>query len=104
MIYIYLLMIPIYIHIFIIIIVDFRYGSFYAHTPIQPIAIKYKYKYYNPSYCVDKGFKYVIKTAMQFKNDLEIVFLPVVEPETEEEKTDVKVWTEKNYQVSHKII
>jgi len=36
---------------------------------------------------------------MQFKNDLEIVFLPVVELETEEEKTNIQVWTEKNYQV-----
>jgi len=80
-------------------LIGFRYGAFYPHFPVQPIVIKYKYKYYNPSYVVDKGFKYVIKTAMQFKNDLEIVFLPRVELETEEEKTDVKVWTEKNYQI-----
>ncbi|ORY45777.1 hypothetical protein LY90DRAFT_703487 [Neocallimastix californiae] len=80
-------------------LIDFRYGAFRPFVPVQPIAIKYKYKYYNPSYVVDKGFKYALKTAMQFKNDLEIVFLPVVELETEEEKTDIEVWTEKNYQI-----
>jgi len=80
-------------------IVDFKYGAFRPFVPVQPIAIKYKYKYYNPSYVVDRGFIYVLKTAMQFKNNLEIVFLPVVELETEEEKTNIQVWTEKNYQV-----
>jgi len=79
-------------------LIDFKYGAFRPFVPVQPIAIKYKYKYYNPSYVVDKGFKYVLKTAMQFKNNLEIVFLPVVELETEEEKTNIQVWTEKNYQ------
>ncbi|ORX70377.1 hypothetical protein BCR32DRAFT_272399 [Anaeromyces robustus] len=80
-------------------LVDFRYGAFYPHVPIQPIAIKYKYKYYNPSYVVDKGVEYIINTAKQFRNDLEITFLPVVNVETEEEKTDIQVWTEKNYEI-----
>jgi len=79
-------------------LIDFKYGAFFPHMPVQPIAIKYKYKYFNPSFVIDNLVVYSIKTAIQFKNELEIVFLPVVEPETEEEKTDVKVWTEKNYQ------
>jgi len=82
-----------------LIIVDFKYGAFYPHVPVQPIAIKYKYEYYNPCFVTDNLVVYALKTAMQFKNELELVFLPVVEPETEEEKTDVKVWTEKNYKV-----
>jgi len=80
-------------------LIDFRYGAFYPHVPIQPIAIKYKYKYYNPSYVVDDGLDYVLNTAKQFRNDLEITFLPVVNVETEEEKTNTQVWTEKNYEV-----
>jgi len=80
-------------------LIDFRYGAFYPHVPIQPIAIKYKYKYYNPSYVVDDGLDYVLNTAKQFRNDLEITFLPVVNVETEEEKTNTQVWTEKNYEI-----
>jgi len=80
-------------------LIDFKYGVFYPHVPIQPIAVKYKYKYYNPCYVIDTTIPYGIKTAMQFRNEVELVFLPVVEPETEEEKTDVKVWAEKNYKI-----
>ncbi|ORX60816.1 hypothetical protein BCR36DRAFT_365405 [Piromyces finnis] len=80
-------------------LIDFKYGAFYPHFPVQPIAIKYKYKYYNPSFVIDNIVQYALKTAMQFRNDMEIIILPVIEPETEEEKTDVKVWTEKNYKV-----
>ncbi|OUM68597.1 hypothetical protein PIROE2DRAFT_58021 [Piromyces sp. E2] len=80
-------------------LIEFKYGAFYPHFPVQPIAVKYKYKYYNPSYVTDKLIPYALKTAMQFRNEVELVFLPVVEPETEEEKTDVKVWATKNYKI-----
>lgn len=80
-------------------LIDFRYGAFYPLTAVQPITIKYNFKYFNPCWVVDTGIRYLIKAGSQFKNSIEVTLLPVIDLETEEEKTNVAVWKDKCFKV-----
>jgi 1-acyl-sn-glycerol-3-phosphate acyltransferase len=68
-------------------LIEFKNGAFYPLKPIQPVLIRYKYKYFNPCWVELSASQYFTSLLTQWSNAVEIIFLPVVRP-TEEEKKD----------------
>lgn len=63
-------------------LVKFKDGSFINKFPVQPIVLKYKYKNFDPSWTVDVGPIWLIfRMCCQFINHVSVEYLPVVEPD-----------------------
>ena len=62
---------------------------------MQPVAVKYKYKHFNPAYLVNRKHDYYfLRCHCQFSQSVEITFLPVYSP-TEKEKSDPQLYANK---------
>lgn len=72
-------------------LLKFRTGAFVAGTPIAPVLIRYKYKWFSPSYETIKTPQYLYGLLSQFANRVEYVRLPVYHP-SEEERADPSLY------------
>lgn len=72
-------------------LLKFRTGAFVAGTPIAPVLIRYKYKWFSPTYETIKTPPYLYGILSQFANHVEYVRLPVYYP-SEEEKADPSLY------------
>ena len=70
-------------------LITFKSGAFRPGVPIQPVAIKYSFSHFDPSWVPTGPGKLTLLFRMltQFVNFVSITYLPVVYPE-EEEKTN----------------
>ncbi|ETO12722.1 hypothetical protein RFI_24653 [Reticulomyxa filosa] len=66
---------------------QFRRGIFNAGVPVQPVAIRFKYKHFNPSWESIYFTHHTFRCMTQLYNHVEMYILPTVFP-TEEEKND----------------
>ena len=57
-------------------LLKFQNGAFMNNVTYQPILLKYKYKYLDPSWTLDSGtFKLIFLMCCQFVNNLEVIYL-----------------------------
>nr|BAP28171.1 lysophosphatidylcholine acyltransferase [Aurantiochytrium limacinum] len=70
----------------------FQRGAFLPGLPVQPVAIKYPHRYFNPAYvCTRKKDYFHRRHWTQFVQHMEVTFLPVHYP-TPEEKEDPTIF------------
>lgn len=73
----------------------FQRGAFVSGLPVQPVALKYRWKYFNPAYIVNrKTDHYFLRMFCQFSIPVEVTFLPLYTPTSEEAK-DATLFAEK---------
>lgn len=72
-------------------LLKFRTGAFVAGTPIAPVLIRYRYKWFSPTYETIKTPQYLYGILSQFANHVEYHRLPVYYP-SEEEKADPSLY------------
>jgi lysophosphatidylcholine acyltransferase/lyso-PAF acetyltransferase len=68
------------------VLVAFKAGAFNPSVPVQPVCIKYPYKYQSLAWTKDGGDIYMkfLKMLLQFVNHCEIHYLPLYVPNEEE--------------------
>jgi hypothetical protein len=72
--------------------VAFKQGAFEPRLPIQPVYIRYPHMFCDPAFVGPSMGKIALQVMCQFVNFVEIEFLPVYDPNNEEQK-DAKVFT-----------
>ncbi|KAG0584199.1 hypothetical protein M758_3G192300 [Ceratodon purpureus] len=72
-------------------LLPFKTGAFLAHTPVQPVILKYPFNRFSPAWDTISGVRHVILLLCQYVNHLEVVRLPVYRP-TEKECADPKLY------------
>jgi len=77
-------------------IIPFHLGAFIGGHPIKPIAVRYPYKKFSPSWETISFTSHVFRLLTQLQNNVEIIFLPIYYP-SEDEKKDPKLYA-KNMQ------
>ena len=65
-------------------LIKFNLGAFIPLVPIQPILIRYHYKYFNPSFSEDNKFIVLYRLLTQFVNHVTLEVLPLQYPLTDE--------------------
>lgn len=81
-------------------IISFRLGAFTPGLPIQPVVVRYPFKYHDVS-ASDPALStlwLLFRTMCQFYNRMEVQYLPVYYP-SEEEKSDPKLFANNVRQV-----
>lgn len=68
-------------------LIRFHRGAFVAGAPVQPVALRYPHRRFNPAYDVMDWPEYVWRLLGQLRVDVEVEFLPVHAP-TAEERAD----------------
>jgi len=68
-------------------LIPFKTGAFVAGKPVKPVAIRYKYKTFSPSWESVKAVPHLLQLLTQVYNAAEIYYLPVYVP-NEDEKAD----------------
>lgn len=60
----------------------FKVGAFAAGLPVQPIAVRYKWRFFDPCWSVDGPgmLGSIMRMLAQFNNTMEVSFLPVYTP------------------------
>lgn len=71
--------------------VPFRTGVFNAGLAVKPVCIELPYRHFNLSWESIRFREHLFRTMTQFKNEVQIVELPVYEP-SEEEMTDARLF------------
>lgn len=79
-------------------LINFRNGAFLPLSPIQPLIIHYKYKWFNPCWVEYTALQYFTRLCTQWVNTIEITLLPIVRP-TEEEKKDITLYRDRVQQI-----
>jgi len=70
----------------------FQRGAFNDGFPVQPVAIKYPHRYFDPAYVVTRKKDYFYRRHFaQFYMQMEVSFLPLYRP-SEEEKRDPNLY------------
>lgn len=74
---------------------SFKQGAFTPGLPVQPIAVKYPYRFFDPCWSVDGPgmLSSILHMFCQFVNHMEVTYLPVYYP-SEEEKKDPKLYAQ----------
>lgn len=74
---------------------NFKVGAFAAGLPIQPVAVKYPYKFYDPCWSIDGPgmISAMLRMYCQFTNHMQVTYLPVYHP-SEEEKANPKLYAQ----------
>jgi len=65
----------------------FKSGAFVAGRPVQPILIRYRHKWFNPSWETIVFTEHVFKLLSQVYNAVELIELPVYDPSQHPEAT-----------------
>jgi len=66
-------------------LLKFKPGAFQPGYPVQPICLKYPYRYFNVASFHNRSvFSSTVELLMQFSNQLEVIYLPVYQPSEEE--------------------
>lgn len=71
----------------------FKVGAFAAGLPVQPIAVKYRWRFFDPCWSVDGPgmLGSILRMFVQFNNTMEVTFLPVYTP-SEAERANPKLY------------
>lgn len=68
-------------------LVQFKMGAFTPGVPVQPVVVRYPYRYHDPSFTHPlSGGSYILGLMLQFVNHMEVEYLPVYTPSPEEVK------------------
>eukprot|EP01116_Phalansterium_solitarium_P008168 TRINITY_DN2157_c0_g1_i2.p1 TRINITY_DN2157_c0_g1~~TRINITY_DN2157_c0_g1_i2.p1 ORF type:complete len:512 (-),score=222.57 TRINITY_DN2157_c0_g1_i2:124-1659(-) len=76
-------------------LITYRLGAFQPGLPVQPVALNYRWRHFDPSwvaYGPGPG-QLLLKMLCQFGNRLEVTFLPVTAP-TDAERAEPKVYAD----------
>jgi len=75
------------------VVCTFKVGAFAAGLPVQPVAVRYPWRFYDPCWSVDGPgmLGAMLRMYTQFYNRMEVTFLPVYTP-SEEEKRNPKLY------------
>lgn len=69
-------------------LIQFRHGAFLPGVAVQPMVVRYPFRYCDQSWCgLDSPVSALLRLMCQFHNRLQYCYLPVYEP-SEEEKQD----------------
>lgn len=70
------------------VVCTFKVGAFAAGLPVQPVAVKYPWRFYDPCWSIDGPgmLGAMIRMYCQFHNFMEVTYLPVYHPSEEEKK------------------
>lgn len=71
----------------------FKVGAFAAGLPVQPVAVRYRWRFFDPCWSVDGPgmLGSILRMFAQFNNTMEVTFLPVYTP-SEEERANPKLY------------
>lgn len=72
-------------------LLSFRTGAFIAGSPVAPVLVQYKYKWFSPTYESIRTNPYLIGILAQLWNRIQYYRLPVYYP-SDEEKKDAKLY------------
>ena len=73
-------------------LITFKHGAFEPGLPIQPIFMKYSFKYFDPTYAIGVNAAMLCFQMMcQFVNHVTVTFLPTYYP-NEDEKQDAQLY------------
>ena len=63
-------------------VISFKPGAFLPMRPVQPVVIRYPWKYFDPSwvYSGPSGTAIAMRMLCQFHNHMEVDYLPVIDP------------------------
>lgn len=66
----------------------FHTGAFVPGVPVQPVVIRYRFKYFNPAWCgmIGHDLQYILMLCSQFFNMMDIINFPAYVPSFEEQK------------------
>lgn len=75
------------------VVCTFKVGAFTSGLPVQPVAVRYPWRFYDPCWSIDGPgmMGAIIRMYTQFYNRMEVTFLPVYTP-NEEEKRNPKLF------------
>nr|CCC93561.1 conserved hypothetical protein [Trypanosoma congolense IL3000] len=74
--------------------IRFAPTAFSEGVAVQPVVVRHRYKYFNPSWCsAENPWIFLLRTMSQLYNRVEITYLPVYEP-SEEEKRNPSLFAE----------
>lgn len=75
------------------VVCTFKVGAFAAGLPVQPVAVKYPWQFYDPCWSIDGPgmLSAMIRMYCQFYNRMEVTYLPVYHP-SDEEKANPKMY------------
>eukprot|EP01102_Stenamoeba_stenopodia_P016041 TRINITY_DN5551_c0_g2_i1.p1 TRINITY_DN5551_c0_g2~~TRINITY_DN5551_c0_g2_i1.p1 ORF type:complete len:211 (+),score=48.47 TRINITY_DN5551_c0_g2_i1:676-1308(+) len=71
----------------------FHTGAFVSGLPVQPVCLRYKFKYFSPSWESIPFASHFLRLLSQVCNEVEVIQLPAYHP-SEEEKKDPTLYAE----------
>jgi len=67
-------------------VLDFKVGAFLSGCRVQPVALRYPFCSFSPSWSSESAAYNLLMTLAQFWNCMEVIYLPIYEPTAEEQQ------------------